>query len=101
MVPQKNIIDSAVHMYDTSYIINSKVIESLQTIEGKLNNSKILLGCKESTHICNWMQSKDRNIDERIDDVPFLVTLCVILFQHFSTSTVTITLILLFNFCRW
>ena len=58
-------------MYDTSYIINSKVIESLQTIERKLNNSKILLGCKESTHICNWMQSKYRNIDERIDDVPF------------------------------
>ena len=38
----KKCIDSAVHMYDTSYIINSKVIKSLQTIEGKLNNSKIL-----------------------------------------------------------
>ena len=40
-IPQKQ-FDSAVHMYDTSYIINSKVIKSLQKIEGKLNNSKIL-----------------------------------------------------------
>ena len=67
----KNIIDSAVHMYDASYIINSKGIESLQIIEEKLKDSKILLGCKESTHICNRMHSKYRNIDERIDDVPF------------------------------
>ena len=43
----------------------------MQIIEGKLKDSKILLGCKESTHICNWMQSKYKNIDERIDDVPF------------------------------
>ena len=59
-------------MHDTSYIINSKVIESLQTIEGKLNDFKVLLGCKESTQICNRMHSTYRNIDEHIDDVSFL-----------------------------
>ena len=53
------------------YMIDSKVIETLQTIEGKLNDSKVLLGCKESTHICNGMPSKYRNMDEHINDASF------------------------------
>ena len=59
-------------MYDTSYIMNSKVIESLQTIKGKLNNSRVLLGCKEITHICHRIHYNYRNIDEHNDDVSFL-----------------------------
>ena len=50
-------------MCNASYIINSKVIESLQTIEENINDFKVILYCKESIHIYNGMPSKYRNID--------------------------------------
>ena len=59
----KKNIDSTVHMCNASYIINSKVIESLQTIEENINDFKVILCCKESTHIYNGMPSKYRKID--------------------------------------